>query len=923
MSFCTECGARLGAEARFCPQCGTGLPATPEPQIQKAAIAPVSAGGGPIGAAGGKAVPPVTANAPLSGDPISRGTSKPSSAQTGTPEHIAPEASGAWLQQVTIKVAKLPKAQTTAAAKDGLLALTAILGVLLVCVALAAGIFASEGHHGAPADWLRAAVIIVGLGMHVPAELHVAVAAGQGVTGSGTFVVAATFTPLIVTALVGFGCFWFARRTERRLGSQNISAAAVASVLTGAVFAGAAALVALLLSGMPGFGLTDSNTFDTSTTASLGANPWWLLLAAFALTTACTFVGRATALARARGVTLSHLAPTRVNPWLADLRTAKNMILGAAAVTALGLVCVLGWIGIHALFMSEPSSAASVSVAGTPGPGAKDVVGAIVAVALLLPNLIVACVGFALGGTLGYSGSGSAGTSLLSSAPWVGNLNKGIGFLTGGVPTTAYLILVPMLIMALALGVRAVVQRAPEDPYGPHVWRTSALFAAFWVLPAFLVQVSASISGNVAALGQSGDAAGSTTVGLGMPSILVAALLWGVIAALGGAQIARLVAASLPRPISWLGGRDTNPDWEMLLADAVMVRDAKMPNRLAAAADRVRGGARPQARQLDVSPGRDRFLALGGASLVVLALAATVGYQVVQDNVYGPNVVVGQYFTAVASRDVPAALQFLDASTSKNLDKSLLTSAAMSKGPSNVSIGSTTVTGDQATVIVNETLDGTPTQATFTLNREGSAGGIFDTWRLDSPFTQLTISTDNAAASSSLTVNGVAVAVSADAHPVFPGVYTVAQPKVGLYQASDTQVTSTGEGAQTATLSDVLDPSVQQAADQAVRAMLDTCASSTYPSPTGCPFSYDNSATFDTPTSVQWTITSYPTVSVDVASDGTLSLTTTSEGTAHITALSTDYAGTVTPVSQDATITISGTLNWDGGDPSTASVTLN
>jgi len=47
-----------------------------------------------------------------------------------------------------------------------------------------------------------------------------------------------------------------------------------------------------------------------------------------------------------------------------------------------------------------------------------------VAVALLLPNLIVACVGFALGGTLGYSGSGSAGTSLLSSAPWVGNLTK-------------------------------------------------------------------------------------------------------------------------------------------------------------------------------------------------------------------------------------------------------------------------------------------------------------------------------------------------------------------------------------------------------------------------------------------------------------------------------------------------------------------
>jgi hypothetical protein len=207
---------------------------------------------------------------------------------------------------------------------------------------------------------------------------------------------------------------------------------------------------------------------------------------------------------------------------------------------------------------------------------------------------------------------------------------------------------------------------------------------------------------------------------------------------------------------------------------------------------------------------------------------------------------------------------------------------------------------------VNETLDGTPTQATFTLKREGSAGVVFDTWRLDSPFTQVTISTDHAAASSSLTVNGVAG--SAGVRPAFPCVYTVAQPQAGLYQASDTQVTSTGEGAQTATLSGLLDPSVQQAAILAVRKTLDACASSMDPSPTGCPFSYDNSATFDTPTSVQWSITRYPIVNVAVASDGTLSLTTTTDGTAHISALSTDYAGTATPVSQDATITISGTL---------------
>lgn len=880
MFFCTVCGARLEAEARFCAECGTALT-----------------------------------------NLTSRPAPEPYIAQAGTRPPVPAASRRLDTTRFTIRLSQLTPAQTAATSKDGLRALAAAGGVLLVTVALAAGIFAPEGHRGSPADWLRTTAIILGLGVHAPAELHIAVTGGLGVAANASVVAAATFTPLIVTGLIGFCCFWFARRTERKVSSENIKVAATASLLTGAVFAGAATLLALLGSGSPGFGLTDTLPLDGSTTASLGANPWYLLLAAFALAAACTFLGRMATLARAPGVTLNDLVPARVVPWLTDLRAAKNLMLGAAAVTVFGLACFLGWSGIQALFASDPVSAASSSAAQIPGPGAKEVIGVILAIALLLPNLVVAGVGFALGGTLGLSVSGGASSSLLGSDSWVRDLGKGIGLLNGGVPATAYLILLPMLLMALALGVRSAVQRAPDEAYGPHVWRTTALFAGAWVLPALLVRISVSITGNAAALSESGETFGSATAGLGLFSILIVALLWGTTTALGGALIARFVAAALPRPISLLGGSDLDPEWRLLLAAAVLARGGKIPDRLAAAAEEVCDGVRPQSLPLDVRPKRDRRLAIGAASLVTLVVAGTIGYGVVQDNVYGPEATVREYFSAVAARNVPAALDLLDASTSNGLDKSLLTSAAMRKVPSNVSVGTVTVTGDQATVTVNQTLDGTATQATFTLTREGSAGVIFDAWRLKSPFTQLTISTNNVAASSSLTVNGV---VAAGTHPVFPGVYTVAQPKSGVYQATDTRVSSTGEGSGTATLNGKLDPRVQKAADQAVRKLLDACAKSVDAAPAGCGFSYDVSTNYgDAVTDVRWSIISYPTVSVDDNPDGTISLTTDAEGMAHVTAVSTDWAGNVTPVNQEPRITFSGTLNWEGGDPSTAYISTD
>jgi hypothetical protein len=94
--------------------------------------------------------------------------------------------------------------------------------------------------------------------------------------------------------------------------------------------------------------------------------------------------------------------------------------------------------------------------------------------------------------------------------------------------------------------------------------------------------------------------------------------------------------------------------------------------------------------------------------------------------------------------------------------------------------------------------------------------------------------------------------------------------------------------------------------------------------PTGCGFSYDINTDYGDTLSKVRSITRYPTVSVDDAPDGTISLTTTSaDGIAQLTAVSTDCAGNVTPVNQEPRITFSGTLQWDDGDPSTASASTD
>jgi hypothetical protein len=97
-----------------------------------------------------------------------------------------------------------------------------------------------------------------------------------------------------------------------------------------------------------------------------------------------------------------------------------------------------------------------------------------------------------------------------------------------------------------------------------------------------------------------------------------------------------------------------------------------------------------------------------------------------------------------------------------------------------------------------------------------------------------------------------------------------------------------------------------------VRRYLDRCAASTDAQPVDCPFSYYD----PTVTGVHWSITAYPTLSVSVE-EGQIVVTSDEPGSAHLDAVSNDAYFGPTPVSDDESIYLSGTLDYSG-DPDAA-----
>lgn len=101
-----------------------------------------------------------------------------------------------------------------------------------------------------------------------------------------------------------------------------------------------------------------------------------------------------------------------------------------------------------------------------------------------------------------------------------------------------------------------------------------------------------------------------------------------------------------------------------------------------------------------------------------------------------------------------------------------------------------------------------------------------------------------------------------------------------------------------------------------MRRYLSTCARSTEADPEDCPFSYYSwVGSID---DVKWRITTQPPIVAELTQSGGISVSSTEYGTARITGNATGFFDSTTKVDEEQPFSVSGSLQWDGGDPATA-----
>jgi hypothetical protein len=677
--------------------------------------------------------------------------------------------------------------------------------------------------------------------------------------------------------------------------------------VTGVVFAVGAAILAAVASGAPGFG-SDTLLSDGSVTATVSPDPPLLIPGAFLVVTLGGLLGRAAVAGPAQGARNGRAwLGQQLGVWRTDVRHALALVSAVVVVTLLAALSYGGYQLLHTALTSGASGSTGIPGSSDSSTDGHAIAGGIVALVLSLPNLLLTAAGGAMGATGGVGGSEAR--TILSSG------RTGGGLLTGGVPLGLYLLIIPMLLAALIVGARLLYARDTDQDRAGHTWRTVTVFGALWLLLGVALQLSVSEHGSAQVLSQfSGDTAGNATVGLGLPSLVAVALFWGVVSAAGGPLVGRFLAAATPRFATRLAGRHVSAEWRLLLADSVLTHGSKMPQSLTGAELALRQGQRPHSQPLVIRPARDRTILAGFLAVVMLAVGGGVGYVVLSDTVYSPDSVVRSYIADLHTGDVRGALALVSKSSLRGLDRTLLTKDVLAHAdvPS-VEIVNTDQSGDSATVTV--TVNGE--SASLDLVREGRVYGVLPTWRLEQPFTMLQI--PSAAAAAGVSVNGVGT--YATSLPVFPGTYTLATVPSGIYASASSTVTADGTGSQDVALNPSLNADASTAATDAVKAFLDSCALSTELIPADCPFSYSDD--YNTVSSATWSIANYPEVTV-TDNSGTLEVTDVrSDGMAHLEAVTINYDGSSSPLSQDVPFAISGTMDWAGGDPTSATFTTS
>lgn len=323
------------------------------------------------------------------------------------------------------------------------------------------------------------------------------------------------------------------------------------------------------------------------------------------------------------------------------------------------------------------------------------------------------------------------------------------------------------------------------------------------------------------------------------------------------------------------------------------------------------------------------------ALVIVLGVGGGIAYEVLKPAPATAASVVQQYFDDLSKGDTASALALVSGADqlSSQASTALLVPQALASNsarPTDVQVGSTTTLPGLAlasvyTVKVSYKVGGTSMTTDFPVLK--APAGAKSPYVLQAPFFDLEVGDPGGRA---VTINGVSVDLTQTSRFfAFPGVYTATAQGSALL-ASDTEngTLSSSTFASTATANITfgtpqLAPGAQDAIQAQVKQQMDTCAQSTDSNPSGCPFNLYSVYIDGSVSSVQWSITNYPTVTVTAASQISASeqadfSDSANDSLAHYVVTYTDYTGATQTTDGDVPFSVSGTAAVSG-----SGITLN
>ncbi len=783
----------------------------------------------------------------------------------------------------------VPQAALLPAASVGLVALAVALTALTFLSAVLAALLPADGR-GTPLEWIRSAVLL--LAMAVRAPVRGEVAAEESLL-SAQMELSAVAVPLTLTIALVLLVALVARRSRlTAVGGEPLTLLTL-SLVAAAGFALVAAGAALLASGPV------SALGEAGVRVELGVRPLWMLALSFLMVVPAVLVG---VLSRGSERSLRRQLLERTGAWGRDVH-AGFLLLGAAVTTGVvALAVAMLWRILVAAATGGGEDVAAEPSASDDVDG-RAVVAFLVGAALFVPNVLAYCGGAVLGGSVGAQAQGDMEALSFDVGPVTED--RSVGLLAGGLPPAAYVVPLVFLVIAVVIGARAALQDHPRADRLTGWWRVGVVHAALWAVLAFLTTAFARVEGTGGLFGGGASGEGETALGLGLASTVLTAFGWGAAATVLGRGSVRQLAATYPIAASRVGGARTHPRWRLLLADAVARAERPMPRSLHEAHAALIAGDRPDVEPLPVLPVRGRRVAWLAGGVIAFAIALVVTHQVLSTTVFGPRRAVAAYFEALEDRDALRALEHVDRAGMDESTAALLKPDVLREAAVDWRMGEVKVEGESATV--SATVEGRRSE--FTLRRDGRAAGIFPRWRLVAPFDELNIDSEGiyGAPVEGFTVNGVDMPATDGGVLVFPGRYAIKPVTSYPWEAQESEVVATGGNTVTATPQVSLAADVPARAEQAVREFVDQCAASTSAQPEGCPFSYG----YYELSQVEWTVVSYPTVSVTAGGTGELWVSSDDYGQVSIRAVDEDSIYGREEVEEEESFIVNGSLTFD------------